>query len=193
MFDYSSDIEYTKNIKEEPSESIYKRLTSCLHVKTDTASLTVNDIAQIVIQNIETNKVPTENIDSNIKDYIYDTAESLCGQPSLNEIHIQNKIVFAAAIRLKAEDYMISKLKRVMPIVDFNNFYNSITTNQTSVLTKKFEKLCSSTNDIQLLIKEVNLITPENIHLNSFMFEPLIDMSVWRLKKLYQDIKTHLV
>ena len=186
-------IAYTKNIKEEPSESIYKRLTSCLHVKTDTASLTVNDIAQIVIQNIETNKVPTENIDSNIKDYIYDTAESLCGQPSLNEIHIQNKIVFAAAIRLKAEDYMISKLKRVMPIVDFNNFYNSITTNQTSVLTKKFEKLCSSTNDIQLLIKEVNLITPENIHLNSFMFEPLIDMSVWRLKKLYQDIKTHLV
>ena len=44
-----------------------------------------------------------------------------------------------------------------------------------------------------LLIKEVNLITPENIHLNSFMFEPLIDMSVWRLKKLYQDANTQLM
>lgn len=77
---------------------------------------------------------------------------------------------------------------------DFNNFYIGITSNQTSALTKKFEERCSPINDdIQLLIKEVNLITPENIHLNSFMFEPLIDMSVWRLKKLYQDVNTQLV
>ena len=83
--------------------------------------------------------------------------------------------------------------RQVMLIEDFNIFYNRITSNQTSELTKKFEELCSPNNNIQLLIKEVNLITPENIHLNSFMFEPLIDMSVWRLKKLYQDSKTQLV
>ena len=65
-----------------------------------------------------------------------------------------------------------------MPNGDFDLFYNNIESNQTSVLTKKFNELCSSNNDIQLLIKEVNLITPENIHLNSFMFEPIIDMSV---------------
>lgn len=88
---------------------------------------------------------------------------------------------------------MISKLKQVMSTGDFNNFYSNIKSNQTSVLTKKFDELCPSTNDIQLLIKEVNLITPENIHLNSFMFEPLVDMSVWRLKKLYQDIKIQFV
>lgn len=35
----------------------------------------------------------------------------------------------------------------------------------------------------------VNIITPENIHLNAFMFEPLIDMSDWSLKKLYCDLK----
>ena len=83
--------------------------------------------------------------------------------------------------------------KKGVPIEDFNNFYSNIKSNQTSVLTKKFDELCSSTNDIQLLIKEVNLITPENIHLNSFMFEPLVDMSVWRLKKLYQDTKMQFV
>ena len=89
---------------------------------------------------------------------------------------------------------MISKIKQVMSIADFNIFYNSITSNQTSALSKKFDELYSTTNSgIQLLIKEVNLITPENIHLNSFMFEPLIDMSLWRLKKLYQDIKSQLV
>lgn len=37
----------------------------------------------------------------------------------------------------------------------------------------------------QAIIEEVNLITPESIHLNSFMFEPLIDISDWALKELF--------
>ena len=188
-------VEYSKDISANPSKLEYIELTSCLHVKNETESLKVSDIAQIVSNNInvDVRRLPTANTGCNIKEYIYNTAEVLCGQPTLDEIHIENKIVFAAAIRLKAEDYMISKLKRVMPPKDFNIFYNRITSNQTSALTKKFEELCSPNNDIQLLIKEVNLITPENIHLNSFMFEPLIDMSVWRLKKLFQDTNTQLV
>ena len=186
-------IEYTKDTTIDPSKSDYLKLTSCLHVKTDTENLTVNDIVQIVRNNMDIHNLPVVNTDFNIKNYIYNTAEALCNQPVLDEIYIENKIVFAAGIRLKAEDYMISKLKQVMSLYDFNNFYNRITSNQTSALTKKFEERCSPINDIQLLIKEENLITPENIHLNSFMFEPLIDMSVWRLKKLYQDIKTQLV
>ena len=186
-------IEYTKDISVGQPKSDYLNLTSCLHVKTETANLTVNDIKQILSNNLEVANLPTENITSNIKDFIYSIAEELCNKPVLDEIHIENKIVFAIAVRLKTEDYLISKLRQVMSVEDFNNFYNNIKSNQTSALIKEFEKLCSPTNDIQLLIKEVNLITPENIHLNSFMFEPLVDMSVWRLKKLYQDTKTQLV
>lgn len=186
-------IEYTKDITNEPSSSDYLKLTSCLHVKTETASLTVNDINQILHNNIDNLNLPTENTTSNIKDYIYSVAEDLYTKSNIDEIHIQNKIVFAIAIRLKAEDYMINKLKQIMPVDDFNDFYNHIKLNQTSAIIKKFEALCIPDNNIQLLIKEVNLITPENIHLNSFMFEPLIDMSVWRLKNLFNDIKMHLV
>lgn len=186
-------IEYTKDISVGQPKSDYLNLTSCLHVKTETANLTVNDIKQILSNNLEVANLPTENTTSNIKDFIYSIAEELCNKPVLDEIHIENKIVFAIAVRLKTEDYLISKLRQVMSVEDFNNFYNNIKSNQTSALIKEFEKLCSPTNDIQLLIKEVNLITPENIHLYSFMFEPLVDMSVWRLKKLYQDTKTQLV
>lgn len=187
-------IEYTKDISIIGQAYYdYMKLTACLHVKTETASLTVEAVSQIMHNNIDVNKLPTTNTKLNIKDYIYNTAEVICNQQTLDEINIENKIVFATTIRLKAEDYMISKLKRKMAINDFNKFYNEIKSNQTSILSKKFEELCSPNNEILLLIKEVNLITPENIHLNSFMFEPLIDMSVWRLKKLYQDIKTQLV
>lgn len=186
-------IEYSKDIAIDPAKSDYLKLTSCLHVKTETASLTVNDVEHILCNNIDGLNLPTVNTALNIKDYIYNTAEELCNRPILDEIHIENKIVFAVAIRLKAEDYMIFGLRNTMSLNHFNNFYNNIKSNQTSILTKKFDEECSPANDIQLLIKEVNLITPENIHLNSFMFEPLIDMSIWRLKKLYQDVKIQLV
>ena len=38
------------------------------------------------------------------------------------------------------------------------------------------------------IIEEVNLMTPESIHLNSFMYEPIIDMSDWALKQLYKRV-----
>lgn len=31
-------------------------------------------------------------------------------------------------------------------------------------------------------------MTPECIHINSFMYEPLIDMSIRHLVKLYEDV-----
>jgi hypothetical protein len=32
-------------------------------------------------------------------------------------------------------------------------------------------------------------MTPESIHLNSFMYEPIIDMDIIELKNLYDQIK----
>ena len=46
------------------------------------------------------------------------------------------------------------------------------------------------TNEQKEIVEEVNLITPESIHLNSFMFEPLIDITDWSLKELYRKVFT---
>ena len=43
--------------------------------------------------------------------------------------------------------------------------------------------------DIVKILDEVNIMTPENIHLNSFMYEPLLDMDIIELHRLYQNIK----
>ena len=53
------------------------------------------------------------------------------------------------------------------------------------------EKFNNLSEDIRLL-KRVNLITPANIHLNAFMYEPILDMGFDELKKLYQEIKKRL-
>ena len=38
------------------------------------------------------------------------------------------------------------------------------------------------------IINKVNLMTPENIHINAFMYEPLIDMSIQHLINLYKEV-----
>jgi hypothetical protein len=38
------------------------------------------------------------------------------------------------------------------------------------------------------LLEQVNLMTPENIHFNSFMYKPILDMLDEHLKNLYSKI-----
>jgi hypothetical protein len=76
-----------------------------------------------------------------------------------------------------------------MELVKINDsaFLETITSNQTFKLTEKFKSICQFDKNLSL-ISEVNLMTPENIHLNSFMYEPILDMACDNLKRLYNDI-----
>ena len=95
----------------------------------------------------------------------------------------ENKIVLSIAIRIAAEKFMVKKINDA-------TFVASIDSNQTPKLLTKFKKLFSGdVGDIET-IQRVMLMTPENIHLNSFMYEPIVDMSDEHLKKLYKDVLT---
>jgi hypothetical protein len=67
-------------------------------------------------------------------------------------------------------------------------FVNAITKNQTFELIKKFKAVFPSEAQNIKLMQQVNLMTPENIHLNSFMYEPILDMSNEHLKQLYRKV-----
>ena len=96
-----------------------------------------------------------------------------------------NKIVLSMAIRLQSESYLIREIN------DYP-FWTAITKNQTFELIKRFKTdFHTRTNEI-LLLDQINLMTPENIHLNSFMYEPILDMANDHLKQLYNDTKTLL-
>ena len=95
---------------------------------------------------------------------------------------VRKKLVIAIAIRLQAEKF----LQRI--IIANNGTCVDANTNQTREwynMAKQF-----LTNDQKLVIDDVLLITPENIHLNSFMYEPLIDISDWALKDLYHRVNS---
>lgn len=93
---------------------------------------------------------------------------------------MENKIALAVACRLKAEQYLIKSL----PESDLTK----IKANQTRELSTQYKVKYPDSKNLEI-IEKVNLMTPENIHINAFMYEPLIDMSVFHLIDLYKDIK----
>jgi len=168
-------IEYTKG---EDMED-YKKLTSLLHWKADTESILIKDLKEIFQRAIPSITFPDINETDKVVDKIFIESEN-CLTAS-EGINFENKIVLSIGIRLKAERYMVSK-------INDSSFVSSINSDQTFALTKKYKELNSTETRIITILNEVNLTTPDNIHLNSFMYEPILDMSDEHLKELYKKL-----
>lgn len=168
LFDYLSD--------EEGAEF----LTSCLHIKVNTSGIKVSEIHNYLIRVLKNkSNIILDFNDKNFLDMVFEESDLVINSITEHSIDLEDKLILAIACRLKAEIFMISKLEP--------EEVASINKNQTL----KLYKLCVNKGiDITILklINKVNLITPEHIHVNSFMFEPLVDMSINYLAELYQDI-----
>lgn len=167
---------------EGQSSQKYGQLTSCLHLKSETNTLKCNDILTLIHSSFPTttNRSITFG-EKPIKDFIFETADAIEQENPLDEVLLENKIALSIAIRLKAEEYMLNKIPNSSALV--------ITANQTSELLTHFKAINNDKNTLTVL-ERVNLMTPENIHVNAFMYEPLIDISVFHLTDLYRKVKT---
>jgi len=181
-----ASIPFVRNLAEYTGhEDNYLKLTSLLHFKEDTKSIKLTDLG-VIIKEILKDKhgLTFENGNNLVIDLIHETADSILSS-TIEIIELENKIVLAIAIRLKAEQFMIAKINNDV-------FWKSIESNQTSVLIERFKKDFPAEIKTIGILEQVNLMTPENIHLNSFMYEPILDMSNEHLKNLYKDIKDNL-
>jgi hypothetical protein len=82
---------------------------------------------------------------------------------------------------MTAERFMVARIKD-------KKFVDGIVRNQTTELLDKFEQKFPTEDDAITTLRNVLLMTPENIHLNSFAYEPIVDMSDEHLKKLYNAV-----
>jgi energy-coupling factor transporter ATP-binding protein EcfA2 len=167
-------IEYTKGDK-DPN---FVKLTSLLHWKSDSASITQGSLDEIYNSVFSTTGTSADKTSAMVDIIKYEAYECLKIEDGTN---FENKIVLSIAIRIAAEKFMVEKICDA-------NFVDCIYSNQTPTLLQKFKELPGG--DLQQIetIQRVILMTPENIHLNSFMYEPILDMSDDHLRKLYKDV-----
>jgi len=167
-------IEFTKG-DDDPD---FLKLTSLLHWKSDSASITQNELDTIYNSVFGTSGTSPNGTSLVIENLQSEANECL---KVCDGINLENKIILSIAIRIAAEKFMVKK-------INDDKFVASIDSNQTSNLMAKFKALFSGDVGSIETIQRVILMTPENIHLNSFMYEPILDMSDDHLKKLYVDV-----
>ena len=176
-------IEYTEG--EDNAE--YLILTSIMHYKDNTRTITLKQIQDIFNKfwcKDENITFATGRENKLIYEVIMTEADKIV---DIEKLEIENKLILSMAIRLRAELYMKDKI--LSDIADGNEIMNEIYSkkNQSAWLTKAYKQYIN--DDAMNTLELVAMITPENIHLNSFMFEPILDMSLKKLYDLYQNVK----
>ena len=176
-------IEYT----EDDKNSDYLLLTSILHYKNNTHSITLKAVQDIFNQYwCKGNNVNFS--DGRENELVYDLIMSEADKiTDIEKLEIENKLILSIATRLIAEKYMINRIMSDVPNGSdiINNIY--LENSQGGRLVTAYR---DNINDENMgILDVVAMITPENIHINSFMFEPILDMSSKKLYEVYQSIK----
>ena len=97
-----------------------------------------------------------------------------------DRLDLADKLVLAVSIRVAAERFMVESLGGGASRKGYDTTYR---------LVKKYKKKFAGADGGALdILDRVVLVTPEVIHLNSFMYEPILDMSSDSLADLYEDV-----
>lgn len=168
-------LEYTHG-EDDPA---YVKLTSLVHWKTDTATILQGELDRIFEDLFGVTGAWTEP-DASVLAMLSEQAEA-CLQADAS-INFANKIVMSIAIRLAAEQFMATEINDAA-------FLAGLMANQTSRMFSRFKSDFPARTATIRTLDSVVLMTPEQIHVNSFMYEPILDMSDDHLRRLLRDVR----
>lgn len=170
-------IEYTKG----ENDPAYLNLTSLLHWKSDTDGITVGNYFDIYNRLFGTNYAI--NNPQRMKSLLFEKANGICSQPTHNGLNLEDKVLMSIAIRMKAEIFLTNELR----ILKNDASYWCEGKNQFGNLVSEYAKLASS-EAVMRILEKISITVSSNIHLNSFMYEPILDLTIEHLINLYNEV-----
>lgn len=171
IYDFFAAIPYLREAKTILYEDT-ACLDSCLHYKAFTKQLKLGDILSLFP------KKCIENLSVNSNSlYIEELKIISLKLSNFDNFDIVKKTVLALACRVIIEEKIIG-----------NNFklIDGVSTNQTSYILDNYGNKLN--DEVRKCLEKVQLSTPDFIHGNTFMFEPLIDIDGSYLESLYNDV-----
>lgn len=170
-------IEYTKG----EFDPHYLKLTSLLHWKDDTDQITVGNYLEIY-NNLFGTSYDISNTQS-IKDLLFIKAQEISTRTTHDGLNLEDKVLLSMAIRMQAEIFLTNELRKLKNDAS----YWCQSNNQFGKLIKEFSKL-APTSLVMRSLEKVSITVSSNIHLNSFMYEPILDLTIEHLIILYNEI-----
>ena len=165
-------------------DSEYASLTTLLHIRPSHQPLTIGQLSAIYskVLNQEVSLAVRDN--EEVVPFILRVAGGLLSLDS-DQRELKRKVILSIAIRLMAEQVMIG-------VIQDDDWVVAIKSNQTAKLIRRFRDVVREREEYSNAVSvmdRVGLMTPENIHLNSFMYEPILDMSSEHLSNLFQEVE----
>lgn len=170
-------IEYTKG----EQDADYLKLTSLLHWKSDTDQITVGGYLDIY-NRLFGASYNTDNAKP-VKELLFTKAADICHQTTHDGLNLEDKVLLSIAIRLQAEILITEKIRALKNDANYWCQSNS----QFGNLMKEFASLAPAAPEMRTLEK-VSITVSSNIHLNSFMYEPILDLTIDHLINLYKEV-----
>ncbi|WP_095149052.1 hypothetical protein [Pseudomonas sp. Irchel s3a18] len=170
-------IEYTK----DDTDDDYLTLTSLLHWKSDTDQITIGNYLEIYNRLFGTHHDTSDS--SPVKDLLFTNADEICKLDEHDGLNLENKVLLSIAIRIQAEIFLITELRKIKNDANYWSKSNS----QFGALMKEYSDLCAASPAVRTLEK-VSVTVSSNIHLNSFMYEPILDLTIEHLIALYNEV-----
>lgn len=180
-----SCIPFTRNIVEylKPKDSNeYLLLTSLLHWKNDTTSITRGRFLE-TYNSVFGSNYRIDSTDS-MYNILIESADEISEKKELKGLDLQDKVLLSIAIRVLAEKYMTGKLRIYKS--DPNYWF---TKSKYGVMLREFEGYVDLNDNSLKTLRKVGITVNSNIHLNSFMYEPILDLSLTHLSELYKEVK----
>ena len=150
-----------------------------MHNKSNSANIAVDQVIAAINDSLSGLSLANHEDTSSVQKKILLEADKVLTDGK--DDNLEDKIILAMGIRLRAERHM-------------KFIY---TQNEKELIDEKGEQtgrwygsFCTDypLSDSIPLLKLVNIVTPETLHINSFMYEPIIDMSIEELQTLYGEI-----
>lgn len=152
--------------------SEYELLSNFLHYRSNTNVISIRDVKNIYKEALNIDI----GIDENLKlVQLLETELAKLNTNLSNNIDLDNKLLFSIAIRQTTEKIF--------------NIYDSSLASSKMTLGKEYETVKFNFNlDEQELFNKVIILVPEFIHINSFMYEPLVDIDTTILQEIYRKL-----
>jgi hypothetical protein len=194
--DFICSIPLIRNLLDYTENKLNIKLTDYLHYPLDSKHKDLNTLFQSV--NGYLNLSPQHTIDGldlksnkTFYDLVIKTADIILTPDNLIQesestyfnTNLQDKIIISIAIRLLLEKKIIEKYNNDNKISNFVNH------NRTRRLINKLKTDYTVDDKIKGLIDIVNMISSNNIHINSFIYEPLIDINIEDLINRYTELE----
>ena len=158
----------------------YSLLSSVLHGRASTATVTFDDLSEIYEDHWGVKELAGDSRPVIVT--ALGECDSIVDKSKDGFLKLQDKIVLSIGIRILMERH-IAEIYR-------SQGKQAPELSQFGTLARQFKQdFPVAYSDMEDLVEKTCLIVPENIHVNSFMYEPLVDIGSSAFLKLYRDVR----